>query len=49
MIWNKAKETMSRDEMHDLQGKRLVKLVKYVYTNVKFYRENRAIYTALKT
>ncbi len=39
MIWNKAKETMSRDEMHDLQGKRLVKLVKYVYTNVKFYRE----------
>ena len=30
---------MSRDEMHDLQGKRLVKLVKYVYTNVKFYRE----------
>ena len=39
MIWNKAKETMSRDEMHELQGKRLVKLVKYVYTNVKFYRE----------
>ncbi len=39
MIWNKAKETMSRDEMHDLQGKRLVKLVKYVYTNVNFYRE----------
>lgn len=30
---------MSRDEMHDLQSKRLVKLVKYVYTNVKFYRE----------
>ncbi len=29
---------MSRDEMRDLQGKRLQKLVKYVYHNVPFYR-----------
>ena len=38
MIWNPNKECMSRDEMHDLQGKRLQKLVGYVYHNVPFYR-----------
>lgn len=38
MIWNKNKECMSRDEMSDLQGKRLHKLVALVYHNVPFYR-----------
>lgn len=38
MIWNKNKECMSRDEMSDLQGKRLHKLVNLVYHNVPFYR-----------
>ena len=30
---------MSRDEMHNLQSRRLVKLVDYVYHNVEFYRK----------
>ena len=38
MIWNPNKECMSRDEMRQLQGKRLHKLVNYVYHNVPFYR-----------
>ena len=38
-IWNEAKECMSRDEMSVLQGKRLVKMVNYVYHNVEFYRK----------
>lgn len=38
MIWNPNKETMSRDEMRDLQGRRLHKIVDYVYHNVPFYR-----------
>ncbi len=38
MIWNPNKECMSRDEMSDLQGKRLHKIVDYVYHNVPFYR-----------
>ncbi|MBO4498633.1 MAG: phenylacetate--CoA ligase [Bacteroidaceae bacterium] len=39
MIWNKDKETMSRADMRALQGKRLHKLVEYVYHNVPFYRD----------
>ena len=39
MIWNEAKECMSRDEMSSLQSARLVKLVDYVYHNVEFYRK----------
>ncbi len=39
MIWNEAKECMSRDEIHHLQGKRLVKTVNRVYHNVEFYRK----------
>ncbi len=39
MIWNEAKECMSRDELSSLQGARLVKLVDYVYHNVEFYRK----------
>ena len=37
-IWNPNKECMSRDEMSALQGKRLHKIVDYVYHNVPFYR-----------
>lgn len=39
MIWNEAKECMSRDELMTLQGKRLVKTVNHVYHNVEFYRK----------
>lgn len=38
MIWNQNKECMERGQMRALQGKRLHKLVKYVYHNVPFYR-----------
>lgn len=38
MIWNTNKECMSREQMRELQGKRLQKLVTYVYHNVPFYR-----------
>ena len=38
MIWNQNKECMSREQMRALQGKRLHKIVKYVYHNVPFYR-----------
>ena len=39
MIWNEAKECMSRDELQTLQSARLVKLVDRVYHNVEFYRK----------
>lgn len=39
MIWNETKECMSRDEMLDLQGKRLVMLVKRMYYNTDYYRK----------
>lgn len=39
MIWNEAKECMSRDEMAALQSARLVKTVNRVYHNVEFYRK----------
>ena len=39
MIWNEAKECMSREEIRELQSKRLVKLVDRVYHNVEFYRK----------
>jgi len=35
VIWNEAKECMSRDEMTALQSKRLVKVVNRVYHNVE--------------
>ena len=38
MIWNPNKETMPREQMRELQGKRLHKVVDYVYHNVPFYR-----------
>lgn len=39
MIWNEAKECMSRDEMNHLQSVRLVKMVKNVYHSVEYYRK----------
>ncbi len=39
MIWNETKECMSRDELENLQGARLVKLVDRVYHNVEYYRK----------
>ena len=38
MIWDEKNECMPRDEMRAIQSERLVKLVKYVYDNVEFYR-----------
>ncbi len=38
MIWNEARECMSRDELMTLQGKRLVKMVRKVYHSVAYYR-----------
>ncbi len=38
MYWNQNKECMSRDEMRALQGKRLHKVVDYVYHHTPFYR-----------
>ena len=38
MFWNENKECMPREQMRELQGKRLQKLVTYVYHNVPFYR-----------
>ena len=38
MIWNENKECMSLDERRMLQGRRLHKIVDYVYHNVPFYR-----------
>jgi len=39
LIWNEKAECMSAEEKRALQSERLVKLVKYVYTNVEFYRK----------
>ena len=39
MIWNEAKECMSRDELANLQSARLRKMVSRVYHNVEFYRK----------
>ncbi len=39
MIYNKKVETMSKDELHELQSRRLVKLVNYVYEKSAFYKK----------
>jgi len=39
MIWNEPMECMSRDQMHDLQSRRLKEMVVRVYHNVEFYRK----------
>ena len=39
MIWNTSKECMSREQMRELQGKRLQRTGFIVYHNVPFYRQ----------
>ncbi|MDR0220092.1 MAG: phenylacetate--CoA ligase, partial [Lachnospiraceae bacterium] len=39
MIWNEARECMSRDEIGALQDARLTKTVNLVYHNVEYYRK----------
>ena len=39
MIWNETKVCISRDELAELQSKRLVKVVNRVYHNVEYYRK----------
>ncbi len=39
MILDKNKECINRHELEEIQSDRLKKIVKYVYNNVKFYRE----------
>ena len=39
MIWNEAKECMDREEIRNLQTKRLIKQVDRVYHNVEYYRK----------
>ena len=43
MIWNKARECMSRDELAVLQGKRLVELVDYMYHNAGYYKRKMQV------
>ena len=46
MIWNEAKECMSRDEMRALQSARLKKAVDRVYHNVEYYRKKMQMLVA---
>ena len=39
MIWDRKHECMSRDEMRDLQSRRLVEVIQRVYEEVPFYRQ----------
>ncbi len=39
MIWNSHFESMSRDELSEIQGQRLRELVERLYSNVPFYRK----------
>ncbi len=39
MIWDETNERLSRDEMDDLQSKKLVEMVERAYHNVDFYRK----------
>ena len=43
MIWNETKECMSRDEMLDLQGRRLVMLVKRMYYGTDYCTVSRRL------
>jgi phenylacetate-CoA ligase len=37
--FNEEKECMEREALSQLQSERLVKIVKYTYDNVAFYRQ----------
>jgi phenylacetate-CoA ligase len=39
MIWNRTFECMSREDMKDLQSRRLIDMVERIYHNVPLYRE----------
>lgn len=39
MIWNEKIETMSRDNLKNLQSERLKSMVEYVYNNSEFYKK----------
>lgn len=39
IIWNPAAETLSRDELHEIQGRELRAVTRRVYENVPFYRK----------
>ena len=39
MIWNENIECMDREQLRELQGKRLKKMAEYVYHNTPFYRK----------
>lgn len=39
MIWNETMECMDRDQLREVQGRRLKKMVDYVYHNTPFYRK----------
>lgn len=43
MIWNESMECMSKDQMRDLQSRRLKHLVDRVYHNVEFYRKKMQV------
>ena len=38
MIWNETMECMDREQLREIQSKRLVKMVEYVYHSTPFYR-----------
>lgn len=39
MIWNETMECMDREQLREVQGRRLKKMVDYVYHNTPFYRK----------
>ena len=39
MIWNESVECMDREQLREIQSRRLVKMAEYVYHNTPFYRK----------
>ena len=39
MIWNETVECMNREQLREIQSRRLVKMAEYVYYNTPFYRK----------
>ena len=39
MIWNPSIECMDREQLREIQSRRLVKMAEYVYHNTPFYRK----------
>jgi phenylacetate-CoA ligase len=38
MIWNQPIECMDRQQLTELQGKRLAEMIQRIYYNIPFYR-----------